>query len=114
MSSACPISPGLDSTKRPHVAWPGFGSEAMTAGGSGQVTHKREPGEQAADRQPNREQDVKRGETEFAALIEQCAVERESGESRVAAENAGGEEEPPGLRSVAFEGEIAGEQPHQQ
>src|ERR1043165_392848 len=82
--------------------------------GSGEVAHKRESGEQPADRERDREQDVERGESELAALVVQRDVEREGRERGVAAQNAGGEEQPPVLRGVAFEGEIGREQAHRE
>src|SRR5262249_41160006 len=57
---------------------------------------------------------VERRLPECAALVEQRGVERERREGRVAAENSGGEEQPPVLRGVALEGEVAREQPHHQ
>ena len=78
------------------------------------LPHQREPGEQPADRERDRGQHVERREAELAALVEQRGVERERREGRVAAEDAGGEEQPPALRRIALEGEVAGEQSHHQ
>src|SRR6186997_90911 len=82
---------------------------------SGEVAHQRQPRSQPGNSQTDRGQHIKRGLQKFAALVEQHGVEREGRERGVAAENAGGEEQPPVLRSFAtLEREVAGEQAHHQ
>ena len=59
---------------------------------SREVPHQRQSSQQAADRERDGKNDVKRREAKLAALVEQDGIERERGEGGVAAENAGGQE----------------------
>jgi hypothetical protein len=61
------------------------------------VAHEIEPEEEPGYRYDDRRQDIKRGQAEIAALVEQGRVEREGRKGRVAAEYAGGQEQPPML-----------------
>src|SRR5215813_10828979 len=76
------------------------------------VARQRKPGEQAADRERHRAKNIEGGNTQFAAFVKQCRVERERREGGVATEDAGGEEQLPVLRSAATEGEIARQHTH--
>src|SRR6266568_2284548 len=69
---------------------------------------------QTTDRDRDRGQHIERGEPGLAPLIEQNGVERERREGGVAAEDAGGEEQPPMLRGVALQCKVGGEQTHHQ
>src|SRR5882724_1328801 len=84
------------------------------AGRSREIAHQRQAREQPANRQRDRGENIKRREAKLAASVKQRGVEREGRERRVAAEDAGREKQPPVLRSVALEGEVAGEQSHRQ
>src|SRR4249919_987750 len=77
-----------------------------------EIPRHRQPREQSRDRQHDRSHNVDRRQRQLTALIEQCSVQRKGGECGVAAENAGGEEQPPVLRRIAPEGEIAGDEAH--
>src|ERR1051325_3424183 len=81
---------------------------------SREIAHQREPGKQPADGKPDREQNVERREAELAAFVVQRDIEREGREGGVAAEDAGGEEQPRVLRGTALEGEVGGEQAHRE
>ena len=107
---ACPPQPKVQRRADFTQNWPG-------RNGRGGVVQEKwrtsaSPANRPADREPDREQDVERGQAELAALIVQCDIERERREGRVAAEDAGGEEQPPALRGIALEGEVGGEQSH--
>src|SRR5690242_2881435 len=82
------------------------------AGRSRELAHQRKAAEQSRNREYDRADHVKRGEAEFTALVEQRRIERIRGKSRVAAEDAGHQKQPPGLRRLAPESEIARDQPH--
>src|SRR5215213_3620772 len=84
------------------------------ASASGKVPYQRQSREQAANRQRNRRTNVERHKGKLATLVQQRGVERECRKRRVAAENAGSEQEAPMLRTVALEGEIGREQSHDQ
>src|SRR5436190_18705933 len=76
------------------------------------MADQRKTGKQARNRQHHGAQHISRRQSQFAPLIEQRRIEREGGKRGVAAENAGHHEQPPGLRGLTLEGEIAGDQPH--
>src|ERR1041385_910762 len=61
------------------------------------VAYQPQPRKQSADREPNRQHNVERGQAELAALVVQRDVERECREGRVAAEDPGSEEQAPVL-----------------
>ena len=82
------------------------------ADGLSEVAHQCETGEQSADRQCDRQQDVKRRQPKFPAFIKQGYIERKSRERRVAAQNAGREKELPVLRDAAFERKKCHQQSH--
>src|SRR4051794_95290 len=84
----------------------------LRANRSGELADQREAAEQPGNREHDRAYDVKRRKAEFAALIEQRRVERVGRKRGVAAENAGHQKQPPRLRRLALEGEIARDQPH--
>src|SRR6202166_1691653 len=76
------------------------------------MPHQREAGEQARNREHHRPQHVEQRRSDLAALIKHRGIERERREGGVAAENAGHQEQPPMLRRVALEREIARDQAH--
>src|SRR5665213_275066 len=82
--------------------WTSSACGRWTSARLGKVAHQREAGEQRGDRYAYRYADIKRCHGDLPALVKQRDVEREGGKCREAAENAGGQEQPPVLAGIAL------------
>ncbi len=87
-------------------------SFARRKAASRRLADQPKPHEKPRDRKRDRSGDVERCEPELAAFVQQRRIERERRERRVAAEDAGGEKQPPMRAVLSLEREPSGDQTH--
>ena len=88
------------STSEARSSWCARRSRGAAFGAVKPSAARAKPGEQAGDRKRDGDDDIERRKAKLAALVEQGRIEREGRKGGVAAENAGGEEQPPVLQDV--------------